>query len=169
MNYIQIGTLGKTHGLKGELKLKIDEEYIDDFNEVDVLFVKIKGHYAPCFIESIRSGNSTIIKFEDTNTKEAANELQHKPIFLKEEAVTVFADEPEELLFQHLKGFKIVDNNLGNLGQIKAVEAYPQQEMAVITHNKNEVLIPLNEFIIAEIDIDNQTVLVNLPEGLLEI
>ena len=43
MNYVQIGTLGKTHGLKGELKFKIEEEYIDDFNEVDVLFIQVKG------------------------------------------------------------------------------------------------------------------------------
>lgn len=167
MNYIKIGSLGKTHGLKGELKFRIDEEYIDDFNEVDVLFVKIKGHYAPYFIESIRS--SSIIKFEDTNTKETANVLQHQSIFLKEEDVTIIADIPEELLYQHLKGFKMIDDLLGDLGEIQTVEAYPQQEMAIINYNNNEVLIPLNEFIISKIDIDNQTVLVNLPEGLLEI
>lgn len=167
MNYIQIGTLGKTHGLKGELKFKIEEEYIDDFNEVDVLFIKVKGHYAPYFIESIRS--SSIIKFEDTNTKEAANELRSQSIFLKEEDVTILADIPEELLYEHLKGFKMMDNSIGNLGKIQAVEAYPQQEMAVIIYNNNEVLIPLNEFIISKIDMENETVLVNLPEGLLEI
>lgn len=169
MNYIQVGFLGKAHGLKGELKFKIDEEYIDDFNEVDVLFIKMKGHYAPCFIESIRSGNSLIIKFEDTNTKEEAATIQHQPIFLKEEAITVYADEPEELLFLHIKGFKMIDNELGALGKIKAIEAYPQQEMAVVAYKKNDVLIPLNEYIISKIDVDNQTVLVNLPEGLLEI
>lgn len=168
MNYIQIGTLGKTHGLKGELKFKIEEEYIDDFNEVDVLFLQIKGHFAPYFIESIRS--SSIIKFEDTNTKEAAKLIQNQPLFLKEDNITVAAaDILEELLYQHLKGFKMIDDLLGDLGTIQAVEAYPQQEMAIINIDKNEFLIPLNEFIISKIDLDNQIVLVNLPEGLLEI
>lgn len=168
MNYVQIGTLGKTHGLKGELKFKIEEEYIDDFNEVDVLFIQVKGHYAPYFIASIRS--SSIIKFEDTDTKETAKLLQNKAIFLKEESITITAaDIPDELIFQYLKGFKMIDDELGDLGEVQAVEAYPQQEMAVINYKNNEVLIPLNEFIISEIDIDNQTVLVNLPEGLLEI
>lgn len=168
MNYIQIGTLGKTHGLKGELKFKIEEEYIDDFNEIDVLFIQIKGHYAPYFIESIRS--SSIIKFEDTNTKETAKLLQNQSIFLKEENITIAAAKiPDELLFQYLKGFKITDELLGDLGEIQTIEAYPQQEMAIINYQNKEVLIPLNEFIISKIDIDNQIVLVNLPEGLLEI
>jgi 16S rRNA processing protein RimM len=168
MNYIQIGVLGKTHGLKGELKFKIEEEYIDDFNEADVVFIKNKGHYAPYFIESIRS--SSIIKFEDTEDIEAAKTLQNLPIFLKEEDITIVAAEPlEELIYQYLKGYKMMDDLLGELGDIQSVEAYPQQEIAIVNYQNKEVLIPLNEFVISDIDNDNQIVNVSLPEGLLDI
>lgn len=168
MNYIQVGILGKTHGLKGELKFRIEEEYIDDFNEAKVIFIKNKGHHAPYFIESIRS--SSIIKFEDTDNVEAAKILQSLPIFLKEEDISIAAAEPlEELIYQYIKGYKMIDDLLGELGEIQAVEAYPQQEIAIVSYQNKEVLIPLNEFVILNIDEDCQEVRVSLPEGLLEI
>lgn len=168
MNYIQVGILGRTHGLKGELKFRIEEEYIDDFNEANVIFIKNKGHHAPYFIESIRS--SSIIKFEDTDNVEAAKILQSLPIFLKEEDISIAAAEPlEELIYQYIKGYKMIDDLLGELGEIQAVEAYPQQEIAIVSYQNKEVLIPLNEFIILDIDENSQEVRVSLPEGLLEI
>ena len=168
MNYIQVGILGKTHGLKGELKFRIEEEYIDDFNEANVIFIKNKGHHAPYFIESIRS--SSIIKFEDTDNVEAAKILQSLPIFLKEEDISIAAAEPlEELIYQYIKGYKMIDDLLGELGEIQAVEAYPQQEIAIVSYQNKEVLIPLNEFVILNIDENSQEVRVSLPEGLLEI
>lgn len=171
MDYVQIGFLGKVHGLKGELKLKIDEQFVDDFNMADVVFVKTKGHFTPFFIESIRGENAPIIKFEETNNKETATAIQHQPLFMKASDLTVI--EPDEtemtLQYQHCKGFKIIDETLGELGEIEAVEEFPQQEMAVITYNGNEVLIPLNEFIIVKIEPENKIIHVDLPEGLLEI
>ena len=168
MNYIQVGILGRTHGLKGELKFRIEEEYIDDFNEANVIFIKNKGHHAPYFIESIRS--SSIIKFEDTDNVEAAKILQSLPIFLKEEDISIAAAEPlEELIYQYIKGYKMIDDLLGELGEIQAVEAYPQQEIAIVSYQNKEVLIPLNEFVILDIDENSQEVRVSLPEGLLEI
>ena len=171
MTYVQIGFLGKVHGLKGELKLKVDEQFVDDFNMADVVFVKTKGHYAPFFIEHVRSSNNPLIKFEDTNTKEAAMKIQHQPFFLRENDITIVeADESEmDLVYQHCQGFMIIDETLGKLGKVEGIEEFPQQEMAVITYNGNETLIPLNEFIISNIDENEKVIRVNLPEGLLGI
>jgi 16S rRNA processing protein RimM len=169
--YTQIGFLGKFHGLKGELKLSVEEKFADDFNVADVVFVKTKGQYAPFFIESVRGENTPIIKFEDVNTKEAAANIQHQPFFLRDSDITlVEADETEmELQYQHCQGFVVIDETLGELGMVQSVEEFPQQEMAVITYKENEVLIPLNEFMIVNIDENQKVIRVDLPEGLLEI
>lgn len=170
MNYVKIGYLGKTHGVKGELKLKLDDAFIDDFNNADVVFVKVRGHHAPFFIESIRGTDNPIIKFEDTDSKEEASLIQHKPLLLKESDIEIFEEaDAIELVYQHCIGFTIVDSILGPLGQIKTIESYPQQEMAVIGYNNKEVLIPMNQYIITTIDETNKTVEVTLPEGILKI
>lgn len=171
MDYVEIGFLGKVHGLKGELKFNINEQFIDDFNMADVVFVKTKGHFAPFFIESIRAANNPLIKFEDANTKETAMKIQHQPFFLRARDITVIeADETEiELIYQHCKGFLIIDEELGALGKVEGIEEFPQQEMAMINYHGKKTLIPLNEFIISNIDENEKIIHVKLPEGLLEI
>lgn len=170
MDYVKVGFLGKAHGVKGELKLKVDDAFIDDFDNADVVFVNLRGHYAPFFVESIRAPNNPIIKFEDTDSKESAMLIQHKPIFLRESDIEVFEEAEEiELMYQHCIGFMLMDEKLGDLGDIKNIESYPQQEMAVINYNQKETLVPLNEYIITQIDEENKTVQVALPDGLLNI
>ena len=68
-----------------------------------------------------------------------------------------------------LKGFTAVDENEGELGEITAIHEYPQQLIAAVTYKGCEVLFPLNEEIIKGIDVVKETVLIDLPEGLLDI
>ena len=41
--------------------------------------------------------------------------------------------------------------------------------MAFVVHNGREVLVPLNESLIVAIDRENRTLLMDLPEGLLDM
>jgi 16S rRNA processing protein RimM len=168
MEYIKIGFVGKTHGLKGELKLSVEEDFIEAFNDTDAVFVEVRGQKTPFFIEGTRSPDSPIIKFEEIDTKEAALPLQHKAIYLKADAVTIV---PTETVLQYgdCVGFVIVDAHLGALGEILSIEEFPQQEMAILNYNDRETFIPLNSFFIKNIDTENRQIAVDLPEGLLDL
>ena len=150
MEYTKIGFIGKSHGLKGELKFKIEEDFIADFSGVDVIFIEIKGKKTPYFIESIRAPNNPIIKFEDIESREAAMTLQHKPIFLKSSDIQVEVVESDLVYFKYIN-YWITDKTLGKLGKIETVEDFPQQEMAIITIEENDVLIPMNDLFIINI------------------
>ena len=67
-NYIQIGFTKKAYGVKGELKMKIEEQYVEDFFKCKILFISIGGKKVPFFIEDVRIGNAVIAKFEDINS-----------------------------------------------------------------------------------------------------
>ena len=58
---------------------------------------------------------------------------------------------------------------LNGSGEIIAVNEYPQQFIATVLYKKTEIMFPLNEDIIVEIDDEEETILVNLPEGLLDV
>jgi 16S rRNA processing protein RimM len=45
----------------------------------------------------------------------------------------------------------------------------PHQEMAVVNHHNKEVLIPLNEELIINIDTTKRLIIMNLPEGLVQL
>lgn len=55
------------------------------------------------------------------------------------------------------------------MGEILEVKEYPQQFLATVNYKETEVLIPLNEAFILEIDMDKKVVKFDLPEGLLEL
>lgn len=75
----------------------------------------------------------------------------------------------DEFHYFDLKGFTVSDETQGELGEIIDVNEYPQQFVATVLYKGTEVMFPLNEDMIVEIDEDEETLLVDLPEGLLDI
>lgn len=173
--YISIGFTKKEHRLKGELKVLVDDEYLEDLLKTPVIFLSIKGRQLPYFVEETKLENEVIIKLEDVNSKEAARLLSSKEIFLqpanilkKEEKEFEFENQ-SNLLFGHIVGFTLVDAELGELGKIVEVVEFPQQEMAVISHQEKEAFIPIHESLIEKIDEEKQYIYMNLPEGILDM
>ncbi len=164
---IEIGKIGKSHGLKGALKVKIQEEYLEDFKTVGIVFININGMNIPHFIENTQS-NYSIIKFEDVDDKESANILYHKSISMQESDIQ-FYTKKERGQFGLYEGFTIHDENLGIIGIINKIEEYPQQEMAFIDYKNEERMIPLHQDFIIEINEKEQKITMNLPEGLLNL
>jgi 16S rRNA processing protein RimM len=171
MEYLAIGKIKKPHGLTGELKATIDERFFADVSEVEAFFVEIQGEQAPYFIESIRGKGPFILKFEDIDSKEDAALLTNKNIFLRREDVSLSESEIEAdgLAYSYLKGFVLEDETLGEIGEIVLVEEYPQQEMATVAYQEKEVLVPLTEGWLLEVDEAAKIVRMDLPEGLLDI
>ncbi len=77
--------------------------------------------------------------------------------------------EAAELSFADLTGFLAVDNLLGVLGEIFRVDIYPQQLIALIDFNGTEILVPLNEETVKNVNHLTHTVTLELPLGLIEI
>lgn len=169
---IEIGYTKRPHGLKGELKIFVEEAYLEDVLKTSVLLLQLKGQAIPYFVEQLRPAAELILKLEDVNTKEAAQQLVAAPIFLRK--VDILPDEErelerDELAYADLEGFTLVDKEKGEIGVIEEILELPQQELAVVQYNGRELLIPLNEHLIVEIDEDDQRLLVDLPEGLLDL
>ncbi len=165
MNWIRIGYTGKPHGLNGEIKIILEEDfYLEDIVENGMFFILDKGQYLPYFIENIRGGH-LITQIEDLETKEDAAKIAKKPIFLKEENLIPREIEEEETLI----GYMIQDVNLGEIGEIEHIEELPQQEMAMLEKNGKDIMIPLNDSFILSLDEEKKTILMELPEGLLDL
>lgn len=170
MEYTQIGYTRKTHGVAGEIKVVIEEVFEPLFLEADRVFLEIKGAKMPYFIENIRGGGDLIVQFEEVDSKEAAFLLQSRPIFLfSKEIPETLAVEDDEMEFARFEGFELYDETQGLIGAIEAVLDMPQQEMALVHYKKREVLIPLHEQWIVQLDEKNKRITLRLPDGLLDL
>jgi 16S rRNA processing protein RimM len=170
---ISIGYTKKMSGIKGELKVSIEDQYLEDYLQTEVVFLKIQGKNAPFFIEKHHVSNSLMVKFEDVNNRNDALPLTGKEILLREK--DLIPEEAREfevtdtLEFKKYEGYLIADKTAGDIGKIEEVVEFPQQEMAVVTYQDNEIYLPLHEDLMLEIDEVQQRILVELPEGLLDL
>lgn len=172
--FVNIGHTRKAHGLTGELKFAIEEQYLEDFMKNERIFLSIKGSKIPYFIANVRGKGELIVLLEDVDNRTTAEALQSKEIFLREQDILTdkereFEMPDDSLEYEGLIGFMIMDKTIGEVGLIDEVLEMPQQEMAFLRYKGHEVLIPLNKQLILEIDENKRLVTMDLPEGLLEI
>ncbi len=167
-NYIHIGKLVATHGVKGELIVKHSLGKQADFKNAEAIFIEqIKNEYLPYFHEKsiIKNNTETIVKLEGIDTKEAAAKLLQKKIWLTKNDFEKLVSKTAPV---NLIGFNVI-NNKENLGVIESVIEQPQQILLQLTIHKKEVLIPVNDSTLKKIDRKKKEVHVILPDGLLEI
>ncbi|MES2651351.1 MAG: ribosome maturation factor RimM [Bacteroidota bacterium] len=163
-----IGYITKTKGLKGEVQLFFEFEAYEDL-DLDVVFADMNGKMVPFFVESYKLyPNSTgLFYFDDIDHIDKAQALVKKKIYLP--LIKMPERGEDDFTYNDLEGFVVTDETHGELGKIIAINEYPQQFVATVLYKEKEILFPLNEDMIVEIDEDEKTLLVDLPEGLLDI
>lgn len=164
----QLGTVTKTRGLKGELQVFItfDEPERLKFNN---LFIEIAGKLVPYFVAAFKIPlkNAAYLQLEDVDTIEKASILVKKDIYLPNKIKP--KKKKSDFGLKDLLHFIAIDENEGELGEIIEIQEFPQQFIATVPYKNKEVLFPLNESIIKNIDVVKGVVLVDLPEGLLDV
>src|SRR6056297_1380694 len=73
----QLGKVLKSHGKNGEVIINSDLELPENFTKVESIFLEIEGGLVPFFVEHIwlKSSQTAILKLEDIDSVEQANEL----------------------------------------------------------------------------------------------
>lgn len=163
-----IGYITKTKGLKGEVQLYFEFDAYEDL-DLNVVFADMNGKMVPFFVESHKLyPNSTgLFYFDDIDHIDKAQTLVKKKIYLPLSKMPERGED--DFTYNDLKGFTVSDETHGELGEILEVNEYPQQFVATVLYQEKEILFPLNEDMIIEIDEEEKTLLVDLPEGLLEL
>ena len=163
-----IGYISKTRGLKGEVQLFFE---FDDYKalELDVLFLEFDRKLVPFFVDSLKiQPNRTAYLFlEDVDHVEKAKALVRKKVYLPTSKRP--ERDPDDFRVTDLKGYAVFDRALGDMGVIREIHEYPQQYIATVIYQGNEVMFPLNDVLIVSIDKENKTLEVDLPEGLVDV
>ncbi|MDA9555347.1 ribosome maturation factor RimM [Pelobium sp.] len=164
----EIGYITKTRGLKGEVQVAFSYDEPEKL-KIKSVFLEINKKLVPYFVAHYKIPMPQIgyFNFEDIDHVDKAQLITKKKIYLPNRLKP--KRKKEEFLFTDLVGFNADDLQKGDLGIIDDVKEYPQQFLATINYKGNEVLIPLNEAFITEIDIANKKISFDLPEGLLDL
>jgi 16S rRNA processing protein RimM len=168
VEYFKIGKFVAAHGVKGELVLKHDLGKKTSLKGLHTIFIEErKNSFLPWFIEKvkIKTEEEVFIKLEGVSTREAATKLTQKEVWFTEADMKKFSTKSSPI---NLLGYTII-NNKKPIGEILEIIEQPHQLLCRIEINKKEVLIPLNESFLQNINHAKKQVNVELPEGLIEI
>ena len=161
----KIGRLGKPHGIKGEVFFQFEDDIFDRV-ESEYLILDMDGILVPFFMEEyrFRSDYVALVKFQRIDSQERAAELTGTNVYFPREV----AQEEDELpTLEMLIDFDIINAETGEtVGSIASVD---KQTVNILFELYDGRLIPANDDLIKEIDIDNETITMTIPEGLLAL
>ncbi len=163
-----IGTVGRKHGTRGEVRLQLTQPIIDADGDVpDCLFIQIDGLPVPYFIDEWRErGTETLlVKFDDVDSDEEATKLTGNDVF----ALTADLN-PEDAVpaWKSIEDYTIQDQNGNPIGKVNDIDARNDNVLLYVeTPQKNEIILPFHEDLVIDIDHTSQYLRLQIPEGLL--
>jgi len=164
-----LGKIVKKYSFKGELLIKLDTDEPDIYDNLDSVFVDLRHTLIPFFIERSQLHKSELlrVKFEDVDTEADADSLLKCDVYLPLQFLPKL--EGDKFYFHEIMGFEIEDVTFGKVGVITGVNDTTSQSLFEIDRDGIEILIPMNDHFIKKVDKENKIILVETPEGLIDL
>ena len=165
---ILLGRIIKVSGFEGAVTVKLERLFSGKLPNMESVFLEIEGRSVPFFIsDSDYSGADILrLKFDGYDSSDKVIEFVGCRVFLTTPApVDNKAEEIKSLL-----GYTVLTTDNIILGTIDEIIPNPGQWLLSVTsESKKEILIPLHENFIIRIDNKKKIIIMDIPDGLLEI
>jgi len=164
-----LGRVVKKYSFKGELLIKLDTDEPKLYEHLDALFLQVRRSLIPFIVEksSLHKSNLLRVQLDDVNSEEDADRLLKSEVYLPLSALPKL--EGNKFYYHEIIGFKLIDENFGEVGEIICVNDSTSQHLFVVKHNEKEVLIPMHDEIIKKVDRSKKEIFAKTPNGLIEL
>jgi len=164
-----LGKIVKKYSFKGELLVKLDTDDPEIYTEMESVFVEKHKNLIPFFIErsSLHKSELLRVKFEDIDGDEDADSLLKCDLYLPLEFLPKLTGN--KFYFHEIIGYTVEDINFGKVGVITGVNDSTSQALFEIDRNGKEILIPLIDDFIKNVDKENKMMQLDVPIGLIDI
>jgi 16S rRNA processing protein RimM len=169
---IHVGYILKPHGVYGVLKFISKYEFPADFQEINALFLGQADDTLPYIIENVEqiAPKQYLVKFEDVDKKDIADKLSKKQVYITSEQFKQWINTdnlPHD--YGYLIGYDLLNQERQLIGAVEDIMALPEQYLAQLIVNGREILVPLQEDLIIEINTKKHYIQVDIPDGLIEM
>ena len=171
METLQTGTIVKTVGLKGELKLKSTTFFAEQrYQESNIVYLSKDGKNHQKFtVVSYRSYQGfDFIYLKEISSIEVAEKYIGYGVYINKEDATL---DDDMYFFCDLEGCKVLDNETDEeLGIVESVEEFPAQLTLSVKSNKTDKIfyVPFVEAFVVDVDIESKKIYINVIKGLID-
>ena len=164
-----LGKIVKKYSFKGELLVKLDTDDPSIYTKMESVFIDKNKSLIPFFIERSSLHKSTLlrVKFEDIDSEEDADKLLKSELYLPLEFLPQLTGN--KFYYHEIVGFEAEDLSFGLVGIVKGVNDTTNQAILEIDRKGSEILIPLIDDFIKSVDRKEKKIILEVPEGLIDI
>ena len=160
-----VGRIGRAHGVLGEATIEVQTDDPDIRFQVGNKLTLDDGRELT--IRSSRWHNQILLlAFDGVGDRNQIEELRDQLI---SSDVDLGSLAPGEYHFQQLIGCEVFQQNGELIGTVDEILKSPGQDLLSVSRAAGRVLIPMVKQIIIEIDVLAKKIIVNPPEGLLDV
>ena len=167
MDYIKVGKITNTHGIKGEVKVFPLTDNIERFDDLKKVY--LGDNKLEVEIENVKYHKGlVIIKFKEFNNINDVLEFKDQFIYIDEKD-KVELPKDHYFIFD-LVGCTVYNTKEEKIGIVTDVLQYAANDVYVVKDeekNKNYLIPAVKEFII-EVDINNKKIIIDPIEGMIE-
>ena len=140
----------------------------DEIEELNYFLLDINDKLIPYFVENITfHSNKSFVLFQDLKTLEAANQLVGISAYLP---LDLLPEKDGNDFYSHeVVDFLVIDEEKGELGKVQEIIEYPTQSLIQIVINGKEVLIPIHDDIIQDVNREEKKIYIKAPNGLIDM
>ena len=166
---VLVGRVARAHGNRGQVIVNLETDFAEDrFRTGRLLLVGPRQAAAPRHIRHVRFHQGRpIVTLEGIDSMTDAEALAGAELWMAFEALGAL---PEGTFHHHdLVGCEVRDTRGAAIGRVTGVEGPMGQSRLVVEGAGGEVLIPLAADICVEIDVASRRIVVDPPEGLIDL
>ncbi|MGE5473111.1 MAG: ribosome maturation factor RimM [Ignavibacteriales bacterium] len=167
IEYLEIGKIINTHGVKGELKVLPLTDDARRFDKLESLFIDQKGELKKYDIEYVRYHKGfVLLKVKGIESMEQADLLRNHVLKIhRKDAVRL----PEGSYFIcDIIGMQVNDISGRKLGLLQDVLKTGSNDVYIVKEEDKEILIPALKSVVKSVDLESKQMIVDLPEGIIE-
>lgn len=160
-----VGRIGRAHGVLGEATVQVQTDDPDVRFKVGAKLSLDNGK--DLTIRSARWHNQILLlAFDGIIDRNQIEELRDQMISAE---VDITSLSPGEYHYQQLLGCQVFLQSDELIGEVDEIVKLPGQDLLSVARNGKKVLIPMVKKIIISIDVSTKKIVVDPPEGLLDV
>jgi 16S rRNA processing protein RimM len=160
-----VGRIGRAHGVLGEATIEVRTDDADLRFAVGNEVILENGK--KLIIKSSRWHNQVLLlSFDGISDRNQIEELRDQLISAE---VDTSAMAPGEYHYQQLIGSQVFLQSGDQVGVVGEIVKLPGQDLLSIDKGGSQVLVPMVKQIIISIDVAAKKIVINPPEGLLDV
>lgn len=164
-----LGKIAKKFSFKGEVLIFLDTDEPELYENMESVFVEFNKSLVPFFINksAIHKNKFLRVDFEDVLNEEDADRIIGCEVYLPLAMLPKL--EGTKFYYHEIKHFTVIDTRLGKIGKIVRIIDNGMQPLFDIEYMGNQILVPLIDDFIKELNRKEKTITLTTPEGLVDL